>query len=125
MARPRKSPEERRDDRIYPRFTTAERVQIELNASALGISPAEFTRRRTLGYRLPEAAAVEQARASLGAGFNRVAVNLNQTVRKLNSLNTGPVPSALENEAQALIDRINAEMDKLYGPGGNEDGPGL
>jgi len=52
--------------------------------------PPEFTRRRTLGYRLPEAAAVEQARASLGAGFNRVAVNLNQITRKINTLNRGP-----------------------------------
>jgi hypothetical protein len=98
---------------------------VEQHASALGISPPEFTRRRTLGYRLPEAAAVEQARASLGAGFNRVAVNLNQITRKINTLNRGPIPSALEAELQALIDRINAEMDKLYGPGGNGDGPQL
>src|SRR5215472_10904336 len=76
MARPTKAPDERRDDRISPRFTTAERVEIERNASVLGISPPEFTRRRTLGYRLPEAAAAQQARASLGAAFNRLGVNL-------------------------------------------------
>jgi ABC-type transporter Mla subunit MlaD len=75
-----------------------------------------------LGYRLPQAAAVQQARASLGAAFNRLGVNLNQIAHKLNS---GREPSALEPELQALIDRINAELDKLYGPGGNGGGPQL
>jgi hypothetical protein len=125
MARPRKAPEEKRDDQLNPRLTTAERVEIERNAAALGIVPTEFMRRRTLGYRLPEAAAVEQAKASLGAAFNRIGVNLNQITHKLNSLNTARVPSALEDELQALIDRINAELDKIYGPGGNGDGPEL
>ena len=122
MARPRKAPEEKRDDLLNPRLTTAERAEMERNAAALGISPPEFMRRRTLGYRLPEAAAVQQARASLGAAFNRLGVNLNQIAHKLNS---GGQPSALENELQALIDRINAEMDKLYGPGSNGGGPQL
>jgi hypothetical protein len=122
MARPRKSPQEKRDDLLGVRFTTAERAEVEHNAAALGISPPEFTRRRTLGYRLPEAAAVEQARASLGAGFNRLAVNMNQIARRLNS---GEHPPAVERELQALIDWINAEMDKLYGPGSNRGGPQL
>jgi uncharacterized protein (DUF1778 family) len=122
MARPRKAPEEKRDDQLNPRLTAAERAEIERNAAALGIAPTEFMRRRTLGYRLPEAAAVQQARASLGAAFNRLGVNLNQIAHKLNS---GREPSALEAELQALIDRINAELDKLYGPGGNGGGPQL
>jgi len=122
MARPKKAPQERRDDRINPRFTMAERAEIERNAFAFGISPSEFTRRRTLGYRLPEAAAAQQARASLGAAFNRLGVNMNQIAYRLNS---GARPSDVERELQALIDRINAEMDKLYGPGGNGGGPQL
>lgn len=111
MARPKKAPEERRDDRINPRLTTAERAEVETNASALGISPAEFARRRMLGYRLPQAAAVQQARASLGAAFNRLGVNLNQIAHKLNS---GREPSALEAELQALIDRINLDGQALW-----------
>jgi hypothetical protein len=55
MARPRKAPEEKRDDQLNPRLTTAERAEIERNAAALGIAPTEFMRRRTLGYRLPMA----------------------------------------------------------------------
>jgi len=122
MARPKKAPEERRDDQLNPRLTAAERAEIERHAAALGIAPTEFMRRRTLGYRLPEAAAAQQARASLGAAFNRLGVNLNQIAHKLNS---GGAPSALEAELQALVDRINAEMDKLYGPGSNGGGPQL
>jgi hypothetical protein len=122
MARPRKAPEEKRDDVLGVRLTTAERAEVERHAAAHAISPAEFIRRRTLGYRLPQAAAVQQARASLGAAFNRLGVNLNQIAYKLNS---GRQPSALEPELQALIDRINAEMDKLYGPGGNRGGQQL
>jgi len=122
MARPRKAVEEKRDDMLGVRLTTAERAEVERNAAAFAISPAEFIRRRTFGYRLPQAAAVQQARASLGAAFNRLGVNLNQIAYKLNS---GREPAALEDELQALIDRINAELDKLYGPGGNGGGPQL
>src|SRR2546421_10622305 len=85
MARPRKTPQEKRDDLLGVRLTTAERAEVEHNAAAFGIGPAEFIRRRTLGYRLPEAAAVQQARASLGAAFNRLGVNLNQIAHKLHS----------------------------------------
>jgi hypothetical protein len=122
MARPRKSPEERRDDRISPRFTTAERAEVEQNAAAYGISPAEFTRRRTLGYRLPDPAAVQIGQARLGSAFNRLAVNMNQIAHRLNS---GEHPRAVERELQALIDRINAELDKVYGPGRDGSGPQL
>ena len=36
MARPRKAPEEKRDDQLNPRLTAAERAEIERNAAALG-----------------------------------------------------------------------------------------
>ena len=39
MARPKKAPEEKREDRLYPRLTTAERVEIEDNAAILGVTP--------------------------------------------------------------------------------------
>jgi hypothetical protein len=122
MARPTKAPEEKRDDRISPRLTTAERAQIEHNAAALGIAPTDFMRRRTLGYRLPDPAAVQQGQARLGSAFNRLAVNMNQIAHRLNS---GEHPSAVEKELQDLIDRINAELDNVYGPGDHGTGPQL
>ena len=123
MARPKKAPEERRDDQLNPRLTTAERAEIERNAAAFGIAPTEFMRRRTLGYRRPADLAAQQATASLGAAFNRLGVNLNQIARHLNA--GGDRSAALERNLQALVERINAEMDKLYGPGSNGGGPQL
>ena len=38
MARPKKAPEEKREDRLNPRLTTAERAEIEQHAAILGIS---------------------------------------------------------------------------------------
>ena len=49
---------------LIPRFTTAERAEVEHNASTLGISPPEFMRRRTFGYRLPD-----RRRRAAGAGL--------------------------------------------------------
>jgi Bacterial mobilisation protein (MobC) len=120
MARPRKAQAERRDDMVGVRMTTAERVQIAHHAAALGISPADFLRRRGLSYRLPASHAAERARASLGAAFNRLGVNMNQIARHLNA--RGGWSAALERNLQSLLERINAEMDKLYGSG--RDGPG-
>jgi hypothetical protein len=53
MARPKKAPEEKREDRLNPRLTTAERAEIEQHAAILGVSPSEFVRSRSLSYRLP------------------------------------------------------------------------
>jgi hypothetical protein len=122
MARPKKAPEDRRDEALNPRLTMGERAEIERNAAALGLSPSEFMRRRALGYRLPSNVAAQQATASLGAAFNRLGVNLNQIARQLN---VGRSPSEVEANLVLLIDRINAEMDRMYGPGGNGRGPQL
>ena len=122
MARPRLADGEKRDDMLGVRLTPAERAEIELHAGRFGISPAEFVRRRSLGYRLPATAVAQQARASLGSAFNRLAVNMNQIARRLHS---GADPSEVEAELQELIDRINAELDKVYGPGGDGGGPEL
>jgi hypothetical protein len=122
MARPKKAPEDRRDEALNPRLTMGERAEIERNAAALGLSPSEFMRRRALGYRLPGNVAAQQATASLGAAFNRLGVNLNQIARQLN---VGRSPSEVEANLVLLIDRINAEMDRMYGPGGNGRGPQL
>ena len=123
MARPTKPPGDRRDDRINPRFTTAERALIERNAVAFGISPSDFTRRRVLDYRLPPAFARERQTAALATALIRIGVNLNQIARHLNA--GGERSAALERSLQALLERITAEMDRLYGPGSNGRGPQL
>ena len=122
MARPRKARAERRDDMVGVRMTTAERALIAHNAAALGITPPDFLRRRGLSYRLPANLADQQAAALLGSAFNRLAVNMNQIARHLNG--RGDIAAVLA-EHQALLARINAQMDKLYGPGDHGTGPQL
>ena len=122
MARPKKAPEDRRDDMVGVRLTTAERAELERAAAAFGVSPAEFARRRALGYRLPANIAEQRQTASLGAAFNRLGVNMNQIAHQLNA---GADPSRVERELQALIVRVNAELDRIYGPGDNGGGPQL
>lgn len=113
MARPKKAPEERRGDQLGVRLTTAERAELEQHAAALGISPAEFARRRSLGYRLPAGSVAEQRHvARLAVALLRIGVNLNQLTHRANA-GREPPPDYL----RALADRINALLDGIYGPG--------
>jgi hypothetical protein len=113
MGRPRKAPEERRENGPNPRFTTAEKVEIAQHADLLGVSQSDFIRRRTLGYRLPVALAVQRHVAAVAVALLRIGVNLNQIARRMNE-GRGAPPELL-----ALIARINALLDQIYGPGDN------
>ena len=113
MARPKKAPEEKREDRLNPRLTTAERAEIESHAAILGISPSEFMRRRSLDYRLPVALAVQRHVAALAVALLRLGVNLNQIARHMNAGRGAPP------DLSALIARIEAILDDIYGPGDN------
>lgn len=123
MARPKKSPDERRDAQLNTCLTLAERVQIERNAHLLGLTPAEFMRRRALGYSLPLSIAAQRDHARIGAALNRHGVNLNQIAYQLNAGRARPldVSAALS----ALIARINAILDDFYDSNDNGGGPQL
>ena len=113
MARPRKAPEERRVNGPNPRMTTAEKAEVEQHAAILGISPSEFMRRRSLNYRLPAALAVQRHVAALAVALLRLGVNLNQIARHMNAGRAAPP------DLSALIARIEAILDDIYGPGDN------
>ena len=113
MARPRKAPEERRVNGPNPRMTTAEKAEVEQHAAILGISPSEFMRRRSLNYRLPAALAVQRHVAALAVALLRIGVNLNQIAHHTNAGRGAPP------DLSALIARIEAILDDIYGPGDN------
>ncbi|PZR92692.1 MAG: hypothetical protein DLM68_01875 [Hyphomicrobiales bacterium] len=118
MARPKKTAEELRHDQLKTRVTTPERVTVEYNATALGITIADFMRRRILGYRLPSVPAVQQRGiAALAIALLRIGVNLNQIAYQLNAGRAGP--SDISAALSVLIARINAILDEIYGPGDN------
>ena len=76
MARPRTAPEDKRDESLNPRLTTAERAQIERAAAAHGLAASDFMHRRALGYRLPPLRREQRAMAGLAAALMPIGVNL-------------------------------------------------
>jgi len=113
MGRPKKTPAERRENGPNPRMTMAERGEVERNAAILGISPSDFIRRRCLGYRLPASLAVQRHVAALAVALLRLGVNLNQIAHHMNAGRGAPP------DLSALIARIEAILDDIYGPGDN------
>jgi hypothetical protein len=111
--RPKKAPEERRVNGPNPRMTVAEKAEVEQHAAILGISPSEFMRSRSLGYRLPAALAVQRHIAALAVALLRIGINLNQIADRMNK-GRGAPPELL-----ALIARIEALLDGIYGSGDN------
>lgn len=84
MARPRKQPDERRDTRLPAvRVTLDERVFVDAQAAAAGLTTAEYVRRRVLGLRVDPAPAAADERLLLE--LSRVGNNLNQIARNLNT----------------------------------------
>lgn len=84
MARPRKDSDERRDTRLPAvRVTLDERVFVDAQATATGLSSAEYVRRRVLGVRVDPAPAAADERLLLE--LSRVGNNLNQIARNLNA----------------------------------------
>ena len=111
MARPKKTPEELRSELLGVRLTMAEHIEIEYHARMLGISPAEFMRRRTLGLRLPVILAEQRLRAIHSCALLRVGVNLNQWTH---AINAGRIPPI--DELEGVIYRIKSMLDETYGP---------
>lgn len=71
MARPRKSEHEKRTIPLYCDLTLAEKAYVQQQVAAAGLSIAEYTRRRVLGYRVP-ARAEREAAAALVSEINRL-----------------------------------------------------
>jgi hypothetical protein len=108
MARPKKPAHERRTENMNFFVTDLERVQIEHAAALHGLGLSEFFRRRSLSVRLPAAAVENQHRAEATTALLRLGVNLNQIAKHVNAGQGVAV-----GELNALIVRINVEMDNL------------
>ena len=108
MGRPRKAPEERRDERLpAPRVTSDELGFVVQQANAAGIDMAEFIRRRALGRRVAPARAVADDRLLLE--INRIGVNLNQISRAAH------LGKTLEGKLATALDELHAAMKRVAG----------
>jgi len=77
MARPKKQPGEKRDQRFNLRFTTAEIAYLKTEAERTGLNLHEYARRRALGAKVTTRR-VNRADPALISELNRIGVNLNQ-----------------------------------------------
>jgi len=73
-------------------------------------------RRRSLGHRLPPV----EHEARLATALMRLGVNLNQLTRHANEGKGLPAAPLYQ-----LIGRINAALDRIYGPGPDQERPQL
>lgn len=79
--RPQKTDAEKRTKRFNLRFTEAEIEHLRLKASAAGLEPHEYARRRVLGERVTTASTARPTDPALVSELNRIGVNVNQLAR--------------------------------------------
>lgn len=110
--RPRLAPGEGRTERsAHIRLTITERAQIEAKAAAVGLSVAEYSRRRLCDYRLP-APRKSVVPVGLLSELNRVGNNLNQIAHAANAGRA--LPAMAEQtlaELRGLMDLIASRLD--------------
>jgi len=120
MARPKKLPDELKIDTLAFRLTPAERLRIEMDARAAGVTASEYARMQTLRGRVT----VQPRQALDHDAFDqlrRIGVNLNQIARIANT--TERLPAGLGRACAAVEDFLRRELD-ARGPA-LEPEPGL
>jgi hypothetical protein len=81
MARPRKQPDEKCTASIRADLTVAEKLHVQSQAERAGLSEAEYTRRRVLGFVVASPAAARKNDPALISELNRIGVNVNQLAK--------------------------------------------
>ena len=118
MGRPTIALEDRRDIQLHVRVNLGEFVRLDQHAALAGVSVAELMRRRGLEeLRLPTRRQADTLAATALIGLGNL---LNQIARSLHRGRGIPLPAL-----DALLSRINTELDRLYGPGDQHRGPDL
>ena len=110
MARPKKNLESLRAIQVNIRFSVNEYLVVSDNATCLGISMADYIRRRTTGVVLPRKKVSSEDRR-LFMELSRVGNNINQLTKKAHSGNH--YPKQLQNELVALRKLLNALTLKI------------
>lgn len=90
-------------------MTLAEQIQLDAIAASLGITPAEFMRRRAFGYSLPRQADQQQALLKAVAVLAATGNNLNQLTRYSHA---GRLPHA--DRLQQVLDEVSATQDRIF-----------
>ncbi len=103
---PKKNKHEKRTERMFMRLTLTEKLHVEQQASAAGISVSDYMRQRALDYAVPPVES--QADTQLIAEINRIGCNLHQFLRD-DRFGRGTRTEADWNE---LYDRLAGVLEK-------------
>ncbi|QDV79084.1 plasmid mobilization protein [Botrimarina mediterranea] len=121
MARPRKQPHERRCESVRSDLTLAEKRYVQGQAALAGLSEAEYTRRRLLGYTVRAARGATAADPALVSEFNHLALQLSALGNLANQIalycHTGRrIPAhwdTLPGEISRLLGRVQSQLEEL------------
>lgn len=121
MARPKKEPDEQRSESVRSTLTVSEKLHVQAQAKAAGLSEAEFARRRLLGYEVPPTRSLADAALitevnRLSWEINRIGVNVDQlllaTYRGSDFVaywgDIGTTVHKLAGEAETVLKRLAA-----------------
>lgn len=125
MARPKKQPHERRQTGVRADLTLAEKRYVQAQAALAGLSEAEYTRRRVLGYAVKAARGELRCDAALVSELNRLGVQLsnlgnlaNQVARYLHTDRSVPEAwGVLPGELRRVLDQVEAKLAEALGDG--------
>ena len=110
--RPRKEPHEQRTESIRADLTVAEKEHVRQQAARAGLSEAEYTRRRILGFEV-SAAGRRAFDPALVSEVNRVGLNVNQLAR---AAHTGREFVHFWREVGAELKDVLAKVTAAYDP---------
>lgn len=115
MARPKKHPDEKRDQRFNLRFTVAELRHVETQAAIAGLEPHDYLRRRALGYEVPSAT-TRGADHRLVSALNKLSLELSAIGNNANQLalaaNTGRTSSIAWEDVVGRIGELGVQASE-------------
>jgi hypothetical protein len=128
VARPRKQPHERRSHGVGSDLTLAEKLYVQGQAAQAGLSEAEYTRRRVLGYAV-KAASPGKSDPALVSEVNRLGVQLSSLGNLANQIalychTDRQIPaswSRLPSEIKLLLQLVEQTLQKLLSDHGSKD----
>lgn len=125
MARPKKHPLERRLASVRCDLTLAEKRYVQQQCAQAGLSEAEYTRRRVLGFAVKAAAAPARFDPALVSEINRLALQLsalgnlaNQVARACHTDRRLPAGyGELPSRIKRLLRLVEQALEKTLGDG--------
>jgi hypothetical protein len=105
MGRPALEEEQKRVVQVNIRLTIGENKKVEAYAQSAGLSPANWIRQKVFTGRFPtiKNSPIE---AALYLELHKIGVNLNQAVRRINTVKTGVVPQPILEQLLAMQQEI-------------------